>query len=260
MDEFLKQLKAIDDAQDAILKNTDLTDEHRAQLAKLDADRLKVEERIALQKKADDRTASRVQLESEANARRLEADRREREAAIANRRTGAGAGTAAPVVRTDAEGRVTGTFEETDETINFRIGESADAVRQRSYLEAKRENIHTLKRMGYVPRNTFGSLADFVREGMANHSTPDFRRRCETHFGPLLDNRGMFLRPNAAVQGMSEGVGADGGYTVMPEFAAGIIDRVYSNDLWSRTDNYNVQGNGNTKQFRDARRSRLIGD
>jgi HK97 family phage major capsid protein len=32
---------------------------------------------------------------------------------------------------------------------------------------------------------------------------------------------------------MSEGVGSDGGYTVMPEFANGIIDRVYSNDLWA---------------------------
>lgn len=46
-----------------------------------------------------------------------------------------------------------------------------------------------------------------------------------------------------AVQGMSEGVGADGGFTVLPEFAPDIFDRVYANDLWERTDRFTVSGN-----------------
>lgn len=45
------------------------------------------------------------------------------------------------------------------------------------------------------------------------------------------------------VQGMQEGVGSAGGFTVLPEFAPDIYDRVYDNDLWNRTDQYTVTGN-----------------
>jgi HK97 family phage major capsid protein len=45
---------------------------------------------------------------------------------------------------------------------------------------------------------------------------------------------------------MSEAVGSEGGYMVMPEFAGGIIDRVYNNNLWGLTDNYTVVGNNLT--------------
>lgn len=49
-----------------------------------------------------------------------------------------------------------------------------------------------------------------------------------------------------AIQGMSTQVGAEGGNWIMPEFSDAIIDTVYSNDLWSRTDGYTVGGNNLT--------------
>ena len=57
---------------------------------------------------------------------------------------------------------------------------------------------------------------------------------------------------------MSEGVGSDGGYLVMPEFNQRIIDRIYSNNLWGRTDNYTVSGNSLTF-FANAETSRASG-
>ena len=45
------------------------------------------------------------------------------------------------------------------------------------------------------------------------------------------------------MQGMSEQVGADGGFMVYPEFAKGILERVYQNNIWGQTDNYTVGGN-----------------
>lgn len=46
-----------------------------------------------------------------------------------------------------------------------------------------------------------------------------------------------------AIQGMSESVGSDGGFAVFPEFSAGIMERMYTNNLLDRTDGYVVAGN-----------------
>ena len=49
-----------------------------------------------------------------------------------------------------------------------------------------------------------------------------------------------------AIQGMTTQVGSDGGQWVLPEFSQTIIDRIYKNDLWQRTDGYTVAGNNLT--------------
>lgn len=61
-----------------------------------------------------------------------------------------------------------------------------------------------------------------------------------------------------AVQGMSEGIGADGGFAVIPEFSQNILTRVYDSSLFEMTDNYTVAGN--TMTFpRNAETSRKDG-
>jgi HK97 family phage major capsid protein len=61
-----------------------------------------------------------------------------------------------------------------------------------------------------------------------------------------------------AIQGMGVQVGEDGGFLVMPEFASGILERVYWNNLFSQTDNYTVSGNSITFN-RNAESSRVNG-
>lgn len=46
-----------------------------------------------------------------------------------------------------------------------------------------------------------------------------------------------------AVQGMSEGVLADGGAWVVPEYSQQIFDHAFDNSLWEQTDGYTVTGN-----------------
>lgn len=48
------------------------------------------------------------------------------------------------------------------------------------------------------------------------------------------------------IQGASTQTAADGGAWILPEFSQQIIDQVYSNDLWQRTDGYTVAGNNLT--------------
>lgn len=133
-------------------------------------------------------------------------------------------------IHRDSEGRVVGSYEETDESLELRFSDEGE--RRKSYRQQRRSNLNRLKGMGYTPWSEFKSVADFIRTGLSEHRTEAFRGRVKSHF--------------KAIQGMSEAVGADGGVTVMPEFANGIIDRVYANDLWNRTDNYTVSGNNMT--------------
>ena len=134
--------------------------------------------------------------------------------------------------RTDDQGRVTSFMEETDERIDLRFGESRDAIARQTYSQQKKANRQILKSAGYAPWGEFKSCREFIRAGFDGHANSEFKDRHRNHF--------------AALQGMNETFGSDGGYTVMPEFASGIIDRVYSNPLWGMTDNYPVAGNNMT--------------
>lgn len=81
-------------------------------------------------------------------------------------------------------------------------------------------------------KNNFKSFSQFLREGYRAHESKacgDFNSRYEDCY--------------KAVQGMSLQEGASMGYMVMPEFNQQIIDRMYDNDIWSRTDQYVVNNN-----------------
>lgn len=133
--------------------------------------------------------------------------------------------------RRDSQGRITGSIEGTDEHIEL-IFDEDKGERRHSYKDAKKQNARLLQSSGYKPWGEFNSARDFIRAGLDGHHHAAFRDRVSKHYN--------------AVTGMGEGVGADGGYLVMPEMASKIIDRVYQNDLWSRTDNYTVKGNSMT--------------
>jgi HK97 family phage major capsid protein len=141
-------------------------------------------------------------------------------------------------LRRDEQGRVTGFLEDTDETVELQpTTDRAKADTRRSYRDTKRHVAKQLKSAGYKPWGGFSSFTELVRMGMeAGGADSKFRDTHAKHFEPV----------RKAVQGMSEGVGTDGGVTVMPEFSNKIIDRVYSNDLLARTDSYTVAGNNMT--------------
>lgn len=250
MDKLLQQLAECQRAIDALLANPELTAEQEAQYAQLDKQQSALYAAIGRQKKSDADKAKLAAFQAEQEAKKSEEDR-QRQAAEERQRRTAGSGRLTDpdkpghkTVRTDDEGRETAFFEATDEEISFRVGESADAVRQRTIRAQLKREAKLLKAAGYQPWGEFKSPQDFIRAGFAHSGQQRFDERMHKHF--------------AAVQGMSEGIGADGGYTVMPEFASGMIDRIYSNSLWGRTDNYTVTGN-NMTFLANAETSRATG-
>jgi len=133
--------------------------------------------------------------------------------------------------RFDSDGRLSSFIEETEESVDLRI--STDyGQQQKSYRQQKRENWQRLKSSGYRPWGEFKSCSDFVRAGFEGAKSEKFTNRCREHF--------------KAIQGMSEVIGSDGGYTVFPEINSNIIDRTYDNSLWAMTDGYTVSGNNIT--------------
>lgn len=136
----------------------------------------------------------------------------------------------------DEKGRLTGSYEQTDEDFGLRMGDSRNTVATKSYERLNRDNARLLRKLGYQgwDGGGFKSFSDFVKQGLSSHGKESFDSKIHKHYEKL------------AITGMSETVGSDGGYLVMPEFAPRILDRVYKNDLWSRTDNYTVSGNSMT--------------
>jgi HK97 family phage major capsid protein len=143
-------------------------------------------------------------------------------------------------VRRDDEGRTTGEWEETDESVTIVSGyQGQGQVAKRPKFAMK-----SLIKQGYKPWGEFKSMGDFVRSGFEGHQTTAFKDRMVSHY--------------KAVQGMSEAIGADGGFSVMPEFNTKIFSRIYGNDLFSATDNYTVAGN-NMTFLANAETSRVNG-
>ncbi|MCA9013870.1 MAG: phage major capsid protein [Planctomycetaceae bacterium] len=87
--------------------------------------------------------------------------------------------------------------------------------------------------VGYKPFSEFQSFGEFIRCG--------FKDRSEV-IAKTKKSWGMCK----AIQGMSEIVGADGGIAILPEFHEKILTRIYQNDIFSRTDHYQVAGNNMT--------------
>jgi HK97 family phage major capsid protein len=158
--------------------------------------------------------------------------------------------------RYDAEGRVTSFMEDADEELNVRFtnsGEYREAQVRKSYHDTKKSIRKSLHTHGYCPigkGSKFCSFTDFVRRGLENPNSQAFQEDHRAHFGTVQKaiEAGQFGPASVAkaVQGMSVSSGADGGFTVMPEFSNKIFDRVYANDLFGRTDNYSVTGNNMT--------------
>jgi len=97
-------------------------------------------------------------------------------------------------------------------------------------------------------KSEFKSFGDFLKTGYAAKGSGEWRQQALTPYQPVMK----------AVQGMSEQVGADGGFMVYPEFSKSILERVYENDIWGQTDNYTVGGNSLTFT-RNAETSRANG-
>lgn len=133
-------------------------------------------------------------------------------------------------IRTDPDGRITSYFEPTDETMSFVVDANRTTNARKSYRAMRKQHRQRLKSFGYKPWGEFKSASDFVRAGFEGGAS--FESKLGTHI--------------KAIQGMSTQEGSEGGYTIMPEFAPGIIDRVYENSLWADTDNYSVAGNNMT--------------
>lgn len=141
----------------------------------------------------------------------------------------------APRVTEDAEGGSVSYFEGSDEYVVFDI-EKAQAMRDRSKKL-------TLPK-GYK-HGVFKSFGQFLKEGYQSGGNGEWRSKVNTVY-------------EKAIQGMGTQVGEDGGFLVMPEYASGILERVYQNNLFAQTDNYTVTGN--TMVFnRNAETSRANG-
>ena len=97
-------------------------------------------------------------------------------------------------------------------------------------------------------KSEFKSFGDFLKSGYAAKGQGEWRKQALTPYQPVMK----------AVQGMSEQVGADGGFMVYPEFSKSILERVYENDIFDQTDNYTVGGNSLTFT-RNAETSRANG-
>jgi HK97 family phage major capsid protein len=135
-------------------------------------------------------------------------------------------------IHRDVDGRITGQWSDTDESVTIVTGRDDLSGPRAGRRTKSRTAMRTLIQQGYKPWGEFKSLSDFVRSGLDGHQGSAFHDRCRTHY--------------KAIQGMSEAIGSDGGFTVMPEFNQSIFEHVYANDLVASTDNYIVGGNSMT--------------
>lgn len=81
----------------------------------------------------------------------------------------------------------------------------------------------------------FGDLGQFAKEVAKSTTERRHSERIEKMF-----RSDMIVK---AAAGMGELIGSDGGFLVPPTFSTTLFERIYSNDLLSRTDQYTVAGN-----------------
>lgn len=142
-------------------------------------------------------------------------------------------------VHLDSQGREVASWSDTDESATVVLGYEGrgnsaqlNGNTRASYKSTANQGMRQIIRQGYKPWGEFKSLQDFVRSGFEGHQGSEFQGRMKSHY--------------KAIQGMSEMIGADGGFSVMPEFNHKIFQRLYTNNLFGRTDNYTVAGNNMT--------------
>lgn len=133
-------------------------------------------------------------------------------------------------VRMDGQQRITGWMEDTHETV---FVERRDGRGDRHHLaKSLHSSVEELYRSGYE-RGLFKSFGEYLHLGLNNRE--EFARRL---------NEGV--KRLKAIQGLSEVSASDGGALILPEYSTNIFDRVYTNDLLSRCDQYTVAGNNMT--------------
>ena len=121
--------------------------------------------------------------------------------------------------------------------VNMNFDENGGVVSYWGDAEAKPTVLKrgsVLRSGGRMPKgykgahSVYKSFGDMIVKGFKND--PDFSKKHGSIYKSIL--------------GMNVQTGQDGGYLVPPEYAAEILDRSYTNDIWNRTDNYTVSGNG----------------
>ncbi|QDT30474.1 Phage capsid family protein [Gimesia panareensis] len=124
-------------------------------------------------------------------------------------------------VRHDSQGRLT-SYWESDESPS----------RSEKFNQPQIKSLRTFPN-GYQPYSEFQTFGEFIRCG--------FKDRSE-----LISKTKKSWGMCKAIQGMSEVVGADGGIAILPEFHQDILTHIYQNDIFGRTDHYQVAGNNMT--------------
>jgi HK97 family phage major capsid protein len=84
-----------------------------------------------------------------------------------------------------------------------------------------------------------GAFGSFLKDGYRHSKSSAWQEKYAKAYAPIASVA-------KTVQGMSESIGADGGFAVLPEYSTTIFEKVYENDLFNRTDNYTVVGNNMT--------------
>ena len=92
---------------------------------------------------------------------------------------------------------------------------------------------------GAVRRRRTSGLSNFLKDGFRNWKSSSWQDKYAKAYAPIASVA-------KTIQGMSESVGSDGGFAVLPEYSHSLLEKVYENDLLSRTDNYTVVGNNMT--------------
>ncbi len=145
-------------------------------------------------------------------------------------------------VRRDADGRISGGWGYSDESATLVFGSQGKGPN--AHQPDHKTALKSMIRQGYEPLSQFKSMTHFIREGMERGHTSEFADKMRTQF--------------KAVQGMSEKIGGDGGFAVLPEFSMTILEHLFGNTIFNRTNNYTVGGN-NMMFLANAETSRANG-
>ncbi len=140
-------------------------------------------------------------------------------------------------------------FNDNDGVVSYWTPEDRDyvpSVIHQSKEMVKRKSLPKGYKGAHNEDAGFNSISTFLQTGLldAGHKQADWNARYKSIF--------------KGIQGMSVTVGSDGGYLLPPEWADGILERVYSNNIYGRTDNYTV-GTAAMKFRHNAETSRKHG-
>ncbi len=134
-------------------------------------------------------------------------------------------------------------WEETDESVTIVQGFEgrgpSASRRHRPSVKSVCKAVRRHTNNEYKPFGEFKNLGDFLQFGVENRNSP----------GKIEIRHAEHCKGFKAIQGLNTQDGAAGGFMIMPEFAPGIMQHEYTNDLWESTDGYVVGPNSNGMTF-----------